>query len=127
MSPKHNYSNHGSIGVIRLPSGLKHPLDIAAGQVLVNLHLPLDWNHHEHRCQQSARSASEASHCGSRMRMRNLKPKLMEGLDDESPVHTAAFSLAQPEISVEHIVLEQDAFAHPDYHHLVIVIKKVRC
>ena len=39
----------------------------------------------------------------------------MEGVNDESSVHTASFPLAQTESSVEHVILKQDALAHPDY------------
>ena len=53
--------------------------------------------------------------------MRNLKSKLMECVNDESPVDTAALPLAQTETSVEHVILKQDALAYPDYHQLIIV------
>ena len=47
--------------------------------------------------------------------MRNLKSKLMEGVNDKSPVDAASFPLAQPKTSVEHVILQQDALPHPDY------------
>ena len=42
----------------------------------------------------------------------------MESVDDESAVDAAALPLAQAKTSVEHVVLQQDALAHPeDLHH----------
>ena len=42
----------------------------------------------------------------------------MESVDDESAVDAAALPLAQAKTGVEHVVLQQDALAHPeDWHH----------
>ena len=43
----------------------------------------------------------------------NLKSKAVERDDDESAVNAASFPLAQSEAGVEHVVLKQDALAHP--------------
>ena len=47
----------------------------------------------------------------------NLKSKAMESVDDESAVDAAALPLAQAKTSVEHVVLQQDALAHPENLH----------
>ena len=47
--------------------------------------------------------------------LKNLKSKAMEGINDESAINTASFPLAQTKARVEHVILKQDAFAHPDY------------
>ena len=41
----------------------------------------------------------------------------MESVDDEGAVDAAAFPLAQAKTSVEHVVLQQDALAHPENLH----------
>ena len=47
----------------------------------------------------------------------NLESKTMECVDDEGAVDTAALPLAQAKTSVEHVVLQQDALAHPEHLH----------
>ena len=42
----------------------------------------------------------------------------MESVDDEGAIDAAPLPLAQAKTSVEHVVLQQDALAHPeDLHH----------
>ena len=44
----------------------------------------------------------------------------MESVDDEGAIDAAPLPLAQAKTSVEHVVLQQDALAHPeDAHHSV--------
>ena len=45
--------------------------------------------------------------------IKNLKSEAMEGVNDKSAVDTAPLPLAQTEASVEHVILQKDAFSHP--------------
>ena len=51
------------------------------------------------------------------MLAQNLKSKTMECVDDEGAVDGAALPLAQAKTGVEHVVLQQDALAHPEDLH----------
>ena len=51
------------------------------------------------------------------MLAQNLKSKTMECVDDEGAVDAAALPLAQAKTGVEHVVLQQDALAHPEDLH----------
>ena len=48
----------------------------------------------------------------------------MESVDDESAVDAAALPLAQAKTGVEHVVLQQDALAHPEdsYYYTYIIL-----